>query len=841
MKMKVLISKERYGEKPKNPGSLQTLNAFTECDLSVQEFAEKVGSGHAWRAGLYGEDGGSSVKKEHVKHASAIALDFDDCPHNPSAVASFAKDKIGYRPNVIYATYSQDGEEWYRRKSPRLVSNLISDGENRASTCGVGTSFSFRFVWFLEEPIDPESYELVQAALTDDVFADFKPDKSTKDPSRLWYGGVLGAETVCKNPMPLKALYPLLEAGKSRQKARKGGADGSLRDSGDAGEPLPESDVESVYVTDGWQEILRPRCELFRRFVDGDYLNFNERLWLLSNLKHLKYRSHNGRSILKELLPTTDYPVYQGHTYCERQLREMLKAKGCLPYPCVETLDGRWLTVPEFFSGCPEEQFAIPNIDKCSLEELDEWMCGIPAMLANGEMLYIKSQTASGKTEQIVRYLASSASESLGKIIYAAPTHQNIREMEERIRRKCEELGTIVEVIASPKGVYTDNDIKRMRVGLPKRSQSEERKTFLKQLYDEQIGGVFLITHSLLVNLDSVPCARIIIDENPEDSLVKLEELNIKSLGNILLYLSEKSRRSLLEFTDSIAGVREGSLLDTSVLDGVMDELIEKLKYQGDECESLLDAIPACFFNLTSKPCRKVGKDAIAMMFRSPIIDAAIANGIPIKILTATPKSAKLEAYYGDFFTMKEAPMAANKGRIVQYLGMSGAKGRGCEKIPALAEYIRSRLTKEQIDDSYVISFKESADTWRELGFNVYTNDDIDIHLANNAGLDCLKGKKVIVAGKYDTPDSTYKTQAYFIREHNLEEVTRQNVVKDFYGVKRSVYLFEDAIIQGIQTEGISCMTQQAAGRVRALREKDANVYVFCDIPIPEADEYRYQ
>lgn len=142
---------------------------------------------------------------------------------------------------------------------------------------------------------------------------------------------------------------------------------------------------------------------------------------------------------------------------------------------------------------------------------------------------------------------------------------------------------------------------------------------------------------------------------------------------------------------------------------------------------------------------------------------------------------------------------------------------------------------------SLPISFKKSVGKWRELGFKVYTEDYIDIHLANNAGLDCLKGKNLIIAGKYDIPDAVYKTEAYFIHGCDIQKVARQNVVRDVCGVKRSMYLIEEPTLQDIQLQNIMCMTQQAVGRARALREKDATVYVFCDVPIPEADEYRYQ
>lgn len=835
--MRVMISKERFGRKPSEDGAvcrLQKRDAFVEEELSVEGFAEKVGDGRAWRAGLYGGEGGDSVSARYVRSAPAVALDFDKCPHHPNEIISFSRDVIGHKPNVVYESYSQKSRIENVGKSPLCIES-IHEGENPASP---ETLYSFRVVWVFDGEVDAGTYKVLLTRLVKDVFADFAPDASTTDASRLWFGGTCGAHVVSKKPVPLKAFDRFLNCGPvSEPKEKHPRCDIRERE---------ESEYETVCVTSGWQDVLRERCPLFKRLMDGEYLCYSERLTLMSNLKFLGYRSHR-KSIKADLLPTVGYGCYRGHTYSEKQLKDMLRrGNGCVPYPCVKTLEGGWVTVPEFFSGHAEEHYAVPNIPKCGVEELDERMGLLPELLASDGFHYIKSQTASGKSEQFVRYVAERVSKTDEKVVYCAPTYANIEEMAERIRVRCKESGTYVEVFALPRNDLSKTDEKLLSLGLPKATTTEGRSSFMRQLYDPDVRGVFLVTHQLVVNLSKLDCSRIVIDENPEDSLVKIQEIRLSALKGLTCHLEGEARECVDLFVDQVNGddFPCGSIAPTEVLRAAVDELERKVRKAVDGNDfgnRLLSDIPESFFRLRDCECRKVADGAVAVMFKSGIVNHAVLNGIPVKILTATPKHERLRAFYGDVFEEVEIPMAANKGRVVQFMGKSGAKGARCERIPELAGYVRKCLTPEQIENSCVISFKDSMKQWEELGFNVLRHGDGYLHLANNAGLDFLKGKSVIVAGKFDVPDSVYQTESYFIKRCGTRKLNRRNVVVDVCGLKRKMFLLDDPTMRKIQLERILCLTQQAVGRARALREEGARVYVFCDVPIPEADEIHYR
>ena len=130
-------------------------------------------------------------------------------------------------------------------------------------------------------------------------------------------------------------------------------------------------------------------------------------------------------------------------------------------------------------------------------------------------------------------------------------------------------------------------------------------------------------------------------------------------------------------------------------------------------------------------------------------------------------------------------------------------------------------MPQEVIDKSILITFKgskEEVDFWQSQGFNVAESKGNQIHLLNNSGLDCFKGKSLIIAGKSDLPQQAY--QDYYDDCH-----------------ESPLYLFEDEEMRKLQLQNIQAATEQAAGRARALREEGATVYLFSNLVIRDADE----
>ena len=188
---------------------------------------------------------------------------------------------------------------------------------------------------------------------------------------------------------------------------------------------------------------------------------------------------------------------------------------------------------------------------------------------------------------------------------------------------------------------------------------------------------------------------------------------------------------------------------------------------------------------------------------------------------------------------------AKNTGEIIQYLGQTGAKGKDCEKVDELIEYIKSSLPEEEWKDAYVISFKASADKWKDAGFKLIEIIDeegrsIPVHLGNNCGLNMVSGKHIIVAGKMDMDETYYNNLFwdYIAIDYDQPEPERRLHVVECNGVMQKIFCWDDERLRAIQMERINYYLEQAAGRARALRQAGAKVYVFSNFPIADADKY---
>ena len=148
-------------------------------------------------------------------------------------------------------------------------------------------------------------------------------------------------------------------------------------------------------------------------------------------------------------------------------------------------------------------------------------------------------------------------------------------------------------------------------------------------------------------------------------------------------------------------------------------------------------------------------------------------------------------------------------------------------------------MPQEVIDNSYLVSFKDTGADWKEWGFKVAEIDDSgeQLHFLNNAGLDCLKGKTLIVAGKFDKPQEYYADIWADLGDGT--EMKQQNCVVEINGFKQNLYLYDKEVIKREQLANINYAIEQTAGRARALREAGAIVYLFSNYVIGDVDEVK--
>lgn len=447
---------------------------------SIEEFASLIGNGYAWHAGIYPE-GALAFKKEYVEAVQAFALDFDDTPATPDEVCGYARS-IGFEPTLWYYSFSQ----------------------------GLRPLNRFRVVWILENSISPDQYESAYRVLLKEFGRFGSIDKCTSDSSRLWFGTDKGVTILNNHPVPLDSLkwifvQELYKQGKQRRTAKT--PEKVLID-----EYLALEMPEPVYVSRDWIEQLRPYCDLLDRWCRGEYLDYNQRLSLWTNLKLLRYRDKK-KSVINDILAYFQEDVYGGHTCCPEQIREKMHDRKLVPRPIVD-VDGERITVAEFFKK--ERSLANP-VERTTLQKLDEELDErIPALLSEPGFAYIVSQTACGKTERIIHFLADQMLDHI-KVVVSFPRYDLMDEFAERCRAK---FGYPVHTI--PRGEYGEKDFLYMELGYPPPSSQDARYGAIQSMMNPASKGLFLCTHKLLSRMKELHADLVIIDENIEDCILQV-------------------------------------------------------------------------------------------------------------------------------------------------------------------------------------------------------------------------------------------------------------------------------------------------------------------------------
>lgn len=806
-----IYSKECFTEKPegKKVADLQKPWAYVFDDCDVPTIARRISEGRAWRAGLYNSNT-DSFKKANVRRATILALDFDASPFEPEEIVEYA-GSIGIMPTLWYYSYSQG----------------VKEGNN------------FRVLWVLEEPIKPVQYETIYANLLE-AFSAYQPDRATKDASRLWFGTRQSATIICEKPVPLSVIGWLgvckkLEEGQTVQKAKKAvkGCENEFFTQ-DAGS------IEPCYINQAnkWWERLHTRCWLWDKWEKGEYLNYNQRLTLFTNLKYLKHTDKNN-SVFRDVMKFYNATTYAGHSCDEAQIRSMFVNTTLVPLGIVDVGEESPITVVEYFRRGYTN--VVNTVEKISLMELDAMLNEkMPALLDADGVVYIKAQTACGKTHRVINWLVSQDL-SQKKIIYSVPRYTNIAEFETRFMTAQAEAGQVpgTNMISVPAGKYNQTDLLLMEMGFPARTRQDARYSAIQRMVNPEAKGLFIATHQLLAHLRSCPADCIIVDENIEEALLDVVIMDKGGLGGLVGYLTNsEDRQTILSFIDLIDDGKRGDAVDITP---IRNAIKNGFNWDGYIHSAKPMAGVAKLLDVNSEP-RITGegeRKSIRFATRSTLISEALRLKTPIKLLSATPLSARLSAMYGtDQIETFCFPIAENKGKIIQYRGMTGAKGHKCEKIPALIEYVVSKVPPEDRQIAKVLSFKEAIPQWREAGFDIPQIGGVDLHLANNSGLDILKGQIVIVAGKYDDNDDKYLDLYYDLHPDATEEPIKKQQTVEINGLLQKLYVWADADLRAFQIENIQLYLEQSAGRARALREAGAKVYLFANFPIADADVY---
>lgn len=791
--MKILASE--YGYIYDNAIKQTTL---TERDISIRQLADYCCNGYVLRAGLFPQ--GSSFKKADCQSVGVIAVDFKETDIDPDAACG-CMNKNSLPPTFYHYLRSQDPA-----LIPRTADSYAHITADTDKFCcqGYAAKLNYRLIWVLEDQITAK-----EAKAFTNYLVNLLPscDRSCMNVGRLLCGGLTEAVIVSDQPTPLSSLGWIEVADKIKREV----AAQAIRTAknGCTHYYIDQERPQNVTVTANWRDILHGNCRLWDKWVCQEHMTYNERLALWSNLRYL--RDRDGKFILDDILRFFDPSKWtEEDDISADKIRKQLFNKTLRPMPIVD-VNGKMMTVPQALESNVSLPLVLDKSDYITVDELDEWMdANFEHALEDNKFVYFQSQTGSGKTERVIEYYSKlNAQGALGKQVYAVPNHKLANEVEARMIAFDESLPVYrVERIA----FYSDEDLQRLKVGIPAKTKDLRRNKIIKKLFDGSC-GIFILTHSMLLQLEGLlkSVDRVIIDENIEEALVY----------NISITKSEAaSLTPFCGFSDiNASNIRE------AVMDIKNDHLDDYLANG-----VLVDGL---FRIIIANIVKDTADGGIRAVVKSPFISDIVYNDTPVALLTATPMSERIKAYYGIDFTVIEAPRAKNTGKVIQYCGISGARGNNNSKLPSYVSFVDESLPDGVKENAVLISFKDSREIWEAAGFKVADIDGNEVHLKNSAGLDCFKGRDMIVVGKFDLPEEYYRN--LWEDTGNKGKLSRQNRIIDYNGIRQKVYIWEQPSLQLQQLQYMEYVTAQAVGRSRCLRHPN-NVYLFSDFIIKDTD-----
>lgn len=610
---------------------------------------------------------------------------------------------------------------------------------------------------------------------------------------------------------------------------------------------------DKVNVPEGWKNHLNGYCSLWDKWCKGEYLNYNERLVLFTNLKYLEIANSNKNLSPSILEANPNWKqVYEGHSFDEAQLLSIMKSK-LSPLPIV-FYQNKWITVAEFFKIYTPAAEKTTEVKKIRINELDAIMdAEMPKLLSSPKSYYIKAQTGSGKTERIIKWMLKQDLKTK-KIIYAVPGYNQIIDFKNRFQAAVRQQGFgtycdsfFAEIFHDiPKSDYTTKDLMRIKLGLKREVKDKVRNTAIFNMVDKNSHGVFVCTHSLITRLSGFSADVIIVDENIEDSLitrVNIEKSSLSKLNGFLTDTNREAASKLLQFMDETDVLPVGGRVNRTLLNDILaainpEEYLEKVE-EKDLIEHLF-LLSSNHIKIKKGISETEGSWILRVSGVSPLFSNAFTNNIPVKLFTATPKPQLLDNYLSEYSQRLERysfPETQHEGKIIQYIKYSGSKGEKDDKVEnELFPYIQEVVPNWQ--DYYLITFKSCGEMAEKMGFKMPYYEGKILHFDNSAGIDTLKGENLIIAGKYNLPLTEWKNELIDISDgvpcldlHNIKMTLERN------GRKFTTWLYDNPIIQERQIEHLEEKTSQAAGRARTLRNNGNRVIIFNDFPIEDADE----
>lgn len=492
-----------------------------------------------------------------------------------------------------------------------------------------------------------------------------------------------------------------------------------------------------------------------------------------------------------------------------------------------------------------------------NMEKNEEYMRYIDHQKKKHPKKMIKSQTGSGKTENIGKLMKNLM---FGSCIVAVPTNplkkevynrlvgmgiNNIKMTPELEELKDEEIDEeqkrYMEIGAwNKRKKYLQEQVKRLqekeqsKEGLTENEKKDLNNIRRYLIENEKInhyGGHIVTTHERAINLHYylIMTHSLIIDE---DILIKTciqtPTLKLNYIENTFDVASEVVKNKFKKKWEEIQNAPLGQIVPVSVYN---KKWITKEKRE--ELEETLAETNKCIYNIYDLlECSAIYKykDPKQNEIKAQCLICRKPPNMKTTILSATVD----EDIYKNFF----------KDDNIEFVELSKAKYKGEIIQDSTITYSRKSLAKgkdkEETEENYKNGISPILDQIREkhkglplITFKKYCKEG-EYHFGAIEGLDILKGKDIVVVGLPYHNELQYRFFMYAVygTVYNPVEKSRfRRIEYNNYSFKLNTQ--QNERYQRIQTYLISTELEQAVGRARLLRY-NCKVYLYSGFPVEQ-------
>jgi hypothetical protein len=329
--------------------------------------------------------------------------------------------------------------------------------------------------------------------------------------------------------------------------------------------------------------------------------------------------------------------------------------------------------------------------------------------------------------------------------------------------------------------------------------------------------GLILATHQALVYRDFPKVKRVIIDENPLDTFLKVHEVDYSAFKKVA---SENPELNSI-FKDVVSEIQnlkekahELQFVKVLGLDEIKKEKFSNIEF--DNLGYLLDC--DTIFPIFDEG--KVIKIVVGQL-------GSLKRYKQLLILSATADYGILSKIVPDL-EFKDLGQVNLKGRLIQFL----ARG-----------YSKSVVSKLVYDDSFK---KFAEDLLKVIGNTIIASPsvkdlkdllEVKFNYHNTSGLNSLSEYDLIVFGTEFPPDYLIPIRAYLLGiPFFTTEMSNFSLYK--HGVEFTIRTYKDLTLRQMHIDFMEEILLQTVGRARLPLNKNRKVIVIAKIPLQQAEKF---